>query len=159
MGVPGSKPSERPTVHRNQVTPWTDVVDAPYAGRVPTIPSRETVTDDGKTVKVPLSNLTRQWWKVVTRMPHCVLWSPSDWEFVKSTALVHDLMVSGVASAATELRNREKVLGTTVDSRRDLRIRYVPATDEPATAPVSTQEPMAGVVSMADERRRRALAS
>jgi len=25
---------------------------------------------------------------------------------------------------ATELRNREKVLGSTIDSRRDLRIRY-----------------------------------
>ena len=25
---------------------------------------------------------------------------------------------------ASELRNREKVLGTTIDSRRDLRIRY-----------------------------------
>jgi hypothetical protein len=32
---------------------------------------------------------------------------------------------------ATELRNREKVLGTTIDSRRDLRIRYT----EPASSP------------------------
>jgi hypothetical protein len=29
------------------------------------------------------------------------------------------------------LRNREKVLGTTIDSRRDLRIRYT----EPASSP------------------------
>jgi hypothetical protein len=34
---------------------------------------------------------------------------------------------------ATELRNREKVLGTTIDSRRDLRIRYT----EPASSPPS----------------------
>ena len=32
---------------------------------------------------------------------------------------------------ASELRNREKVLGTTIDSRRDLRIRYT----EPASSP------------------------
>jgi hypothetical protein len=31
------------------------------------------------------------------------------------------------------LRNREKVLGTTIDSRRDLRIRYT----EPASSPVT----------------------
>ena len=30
----------------------------------------------------------------------------------------------GPIGLATELRNREKVLGTTIDSRRDLRIRY-----------------------------------
>ena len=32
---------------------------------------------------------------------------------------------------ASELRNREKVLGATIDSRRDLRIRYT----EPASSP------------------------
>ena len=30
----------------------------------------------------------------------------------------------GPIGLATELRNREKALGTTIDSRRDLRIRY-----------------------------------
>ena len=30
----------------------------------------------------------------------------------------------GPIGLATELRNRERVLGTTIDSRRDLRIRY-----------------------------------
>ena len=37
----------------------------------------------------------------------------------------------GPIGLATELRNREKVLGTTIDSRRDLRIRYT----EPASSP------------------------
>ena len=37
----------------------------------------------------------------------------------------------GPIGLATELRNREKVLGTAIDSRRDLRIRYT----EPASSP------------------------
>jgi hypothetical protein len=37
----------------------------------------------------------------------------------------------------SELRQREKILGTTLDARRDLRIRYVNAETEPVTlAPV-----------------------
>ena len=38
---------------------------------------------------------------------------------------------SGPIGLASELRNREKVLGTTIDSRRELRIRYT----EPASSP------------------------
>lgn len=40
----------------------------------------------------------------------------------------------GPVALATELRNREKVLGTTLDFRRDLRIRYTQpgASDAPA---------------------------
>jgi hypothetical protein len=37
----------------------------------------------------------------------------------------------GSIGLALELRNREKVLGRTIDSRRDLRIRYT----EPASSP------------------------
>jgi hypothetical protein len=58
-------------------------------------------------------------------MPHCVLWSESDWEFALDTAFVKGIFhMQGSNVYATELRNREKVLGTTADYRRDLRIRY-----------------------------------
>ena len=40
-------------------------------------------------------------------------------------------ITGGPIGLATELRNREKGLGTTIDSRRDLRIRYT----EPASSP------------------------
>jgi hypothetical protein len=63
------------------------------------------------------------------------------------TAVVADAAFGGSASAATELRQREKIMGTTLDSRRDLRIRYV--SDTPAEAVVSSP------VSDLDERRRR----
>jgi hypothetical protein len=54
------------------------------------------------------------------------LWSESDWEFAFDTAALKAKFHAEPASAlATEMRNREKVLGTTADFRRDLRIRYV----------------------------------
>ena len=40
-------------------------------------------------------------------------------------------MTGGPIGLASDLRNREKVLGTRIDSRRDLRIRYT----EPASSP------------------------
>jgi hypothetical protein len=58
-------------------------------------------------------------------MPHCVLWYPSDWQFALDTAMVHASAAHGSVSAMGELRQREKIMGTTVDARRDLRIRYV----------------------------------
>ena len=44
---------------------------------------------------------------------------------------VEDSPYTGPIGLASELRNREKVLGTTIDSRRDLRSRYT----EPASSP------------------------
>jgi hypothetical protein len=60
-------------------------------------------------------------------MPHCVLWSEADWVFAEHTARLVAAFDSGDLRLATEIRNRERVLGTTHDFRRDLRIRYVKA--------------------------------
>ncbi len=94
----------------------------------------------------PIPESTKDWWESVTRMPHCVLWSPSDWAFCADTALVHAQAVTGVISAMAELRMREKILGTTFDARRDLRIRYVDPEDEPKV--------LAPVDSLDDRRQR-----
>jgi hypothetical protein len=57
--------------------------------------------------------------------------------------MVHASSVYGSVTAASELRQREKILGTTLDARRDLRIRYSEdefsqtATTTTATAPVA----------------------
>ena len=51
------------------------------------------------------------------------------------TAQVAAAFHDGDVRVATELRNHEKLLGTTLDARRDLRIRYVDAAanvEEPA---------------------------
>jgi hypothetical protein len=91
----------------------------------------------GDVIELPLHESTRQWWQVVSSMPHCALWTPSDWEFAFATALVADAFFYGDRPSGARLAAREKVLGVTLDSRRDLRIRYVApkaATDKPVQA-------------------------
>ncbi|HEX5119830.1 MAG TPA: hypothetical protein VFW65_31985 [Pseudonocardiaceae bacterium] len=75
---------------------------------------------------------TRKWWRTVSRMPHCVLWTDADWRFAMDTAVVAAAFHAGDVRVANELRQREKLLGTTGDARRDLRIRYVDAMVEHA---------------------------
>jgi len=68
---------------------------------------------------------TRAWWKDVTTLPHCALWQAGDWRFALDTARIHAAFVGGDLGRAQELRVRERVMGTTLEARRDLRIRYV----------------------------------
>jgi hypothetical protein len=79
-------------------------------------------------------------------MPHAKLWGPAEWSYawdaLSLAASFHD---SGEARFATELRNRERVLATTNEYRRDLRIRYI----EPG---VDNEVP-AGVTRIADYHR------
>ena len=127
MPVVGRKPKPQgQAVNRHKpVTDWVEVVNEPYSGPRPTLPSERTVmTQFGPSV-VELQAMTLTWWEAVTLMPHCVNWSPSDWQFALTTAMVADAAFCGGVGAATELRNREKVMGTTADYLRDLRIRYV----------------------------------
>lgn len=133
MAVTGRKPKpEGQKVHRNPPThEWTEVIDEPFAGEVPELPD---------SIGWPAG--TRRWWGVICRMPHCILWSEADWQFALDTALIAKAFHEGDMRTATELRQREKVLGTTGDARRDLRIRYV---KRPEAAP-------AGVTSLADYR-------
>lgn len=148
MGMAGRKPSERPVVHRVKPTvDWTDVINEPYSGDVPELPLTRTIVDkNGEPIEIPVENRTRFWWNALTKMPHCVLWQDSDWAFALDTAMVHAAASHGQMTAMAELRMREKVLGTTVDSRRDLRIRYV----EPEHETVALE-----VVTNIDDRRNR----
>jgi len=139
MVMAGRKPSDRPTVTRHKpAVDWTEVANVPYTGERPVLPEvREIMTKAGDLSVHPMPEQTVTWWESVTTMPHCALWSPSDWAFCLDTALIHAQAVTGVVSAMSELRQREKILGTTLDARRDLRIRYVDAETEPvALAPV-----------------------
>ena len=136
MAVAGRKPAASgQTRHRvKPSTDWTEVQNVPYSGERPALPKTRTVISREGQEKVTLQAMTKQWWEAISTMPHCVLWTSSDWMFALSTATVADAAFCGVSSAATELRNREKVLGTTVEYRRDLRIRYVdaPVKEQPA---------------------------
>jgi len=150
MVMSGRKPTDRPTVTRHKPTvDWTDVPNTLFAGVVPALPEvREIANKAGDITVHPIPPQTLTWYTAVTTMPHCVLWSPSDWAFCLDTALIHAQAVTGVVSAMSELRQREKIMGTTVDSRRDLRIRYVEPEDE-----VTTLAP----VDNLDDRRQRLL--
>jgi hypothetical protein len=119
MPVAGRKPKP-PGQAVNRVKPvydWVDVPDRPFEDG-PRLPSRRAC---GK--GWPAS--VKRWWRVVSAMPHCVLWAESDWLFAEQTAELVARFYLGDARLGPEVRQRERVLGTTADFRRDLRIRYV----------------------------------
>jgi hypothetical protein len=63
-------------------------------------------------------------------MPHAKLWGVAEWDYAFDSIEIAAQFHAGYLPAATELRNREKVLGTTLDYRRAIRVRYVePAAD------------------------------
>jgi hypothetical protein len=80
---------------------------------------------NGEVVVVPVEDRTRDWWRAISSMPHCILWIDADWAFALDTAMVHASSVYGSVTAAAELRQRERILGSTLDARRDLRLKYV----------------------------------
>lgn len=126
MPVSGPKPSDSTHYKQRLAHDWIEVVDRPYDGPIPfSLPATRIIKTSEGPERVPLLPETRRWWATVSTMPHCTLWAESDWLFAWSTALVADLAFRGVTSATSELRQRENVLGTTIDSGRSLRIRYV----------------------------------
>jgi hypothetical protein len=135
MPIVGRKP--KPEDQRRNPNPprhdWIEVMNVPYAGPVPN-PGR-------------LPGRTKRWWAVVSRMAHCALWDAGDWEYAVDTAQVHAEWVrTGQSSFAVEVRQREKKLGLTWDSRRDLRIRYVEA--------AAVEEAPEGVTALDEYRMR-----
>ena len=119
MPVTGRKPKPQgQAVNRNKPThEWTEVVDVPFED-APPLPDTKPNGD-------PWSSSTMRWWQAISTMPHCKLWSASDWMFAEHTARLVAAFDAGDFKQATEIRQREKKLGVTADDRRDLRIRYV----------------------------------
>jgi len=153
MPISGAKPSGRPTVNRNKPThDWTSVPNRPYTGPKPELPlTRQVMVKNGEVEIVPIEVRTQQWWQVISSMPHCILWTDSDWVFALDTAMIHASAVYGSVTAASELRQRERILGTTLDARRDLRIKYI---DEEAEESVSLTTGVAGVTQLTERRAR-----
>lgn len=123
MAIVGRKPksdAERrnPTPARHE---WIEVEDVAFAS-APALGGR------------PAAEV-RRWWDAVSTMPHCVIWTRADWQFAMDTAVVAAAFYKGNVKAAGELRQREKIMGTTMDARRDLRIRYVPKTEDEERGP------------------------
>lgn len=126
MPLAGAKPQDDHR-HRNPpVHEWQEVLNTPYTGDSPELPSTHfTTSRGGNRNEFKFQPMVLEWWNVLRQMPHCILWSESDWQFALATAVVADEAFAGNTGAAAELRMREKILGTTYDARRDLRIRYV----------------------------------
>lgn len=155
MAIRGRKPKpDDQKVNRNEVIGWVEVPDRPFE------PQEEHALgphpEGGRTRWKPA---TAQWYDVISRMPHCILWAPEHWQFARSTALVYDRWIRGDNSRAGELRQREAKLGTTWDARRDLRIRYVnPKAGHLVTNDDETEEAnTTAVTDFAAAQRRRLL--
>lgn len=117
LGRP-AKPAGQ-AINRNKlVTEWIEVEDTPNMGVHPRLPTRKPVWP----------KRTRAKWRAWCLMPHAKLWGQAEWDYaldaIELAARFHEGTAKGME--ITELRNREKVLGTTLDYRRALRIRYVP---------------------------------
>lgn len=120
--ITGRRPKEDgQKVNRHPLTQgWTEVPDIPFdletafpeAAARPRLPGR-------------MPAATKRWWAAISTMPHCVLWQDSDWSFAIDTGILHARFVKGETVRAGELRMRERRMGTTVEARRDLRIRYI----------------------------------
>lgn len=139
IGGAALKPESERLNRTKPVHDFVDIPDLPYLGPVPVeLPgTREATAPFGDTYTIHTHDLTKQWWSVLTRMPHCVLWGEAEWQYALATALVADEFFHGRMAAATELARREKVLGATWDARRSLRIRYVPVKENEAPAEVT----------------------
>lgn len=163
MAVAGRKPKEGAKRNRMPAThEWTDVIDEPYQGARPELPDGRRVewSEQGagrRAEQQPLQPMTHVWWERISGMPHCVLWSDADWQYAVTTAMIADAVFSGDVRLGGELRMRERVLGTTRDARRDLRIRYVPADEgeQDDAGPQAPAPPAARPVTRLADRRRR----
>ncbi len=116
MPIRGTKPGANTTTKQRSVHEWVEVPNVPHDGRH--LPPRRC---NGKA----WSAATKRKWEAIRTMPHAALWTDSEWEFALDTIELVALFYSGNTKVAGEIRNREKVLGTTHEYRRDQRIRYV----------------------------------
>jgi hypothetical protein len=123
MPARGAKPKPPgQAVTRNPRLDWTEVPNVPFADGPELRPRRR----NGK----PWPEACKRKWEAWRKMPHAALWDDTDWEFAFDAIEIAATMIGGVDTepdprAAAELRTREKVMGTTLDFRRDIRVRYV----------------------------------
>ena len=142
-------PTGTPRHNVKPVHEWVEVENTPFTGPWPfRIPRGYQVSTRDGIMQRGFLDVTKRWWETIRTMPHCVLWEKSDWMFAISTVHVAEQAFLGVASAATELRSREKIMGTTVDARRDLRIRYVDELTGEEAEPEEEERTLAAVVDL-----------
>jgi hypothetical protein len=128
MAPRGRKQKPYAVTRHRPVYGWIEVDPARFDGG-PKLPARRR---DGS----PWPSWIRQKWEAWRTMPHARLWQQADWAFALDTIEIAAQTVGDAAKVSlwTELRYREKVLGTTWAYRQDMRIRYTePASAAPAS--------------------------
>ena len=96
--------------------------------------------------------MTEKWWESWRRSPQAQLMTPTDWQFLLDTALLHHTMwLGGRTELAAELRLRVAKFGATMEDRLRLRLTIDPPETGAAKAPAAKQ----GSVTSIDDRRKR----
>lgn len=105
------KPSGHAVTRHPRAYDWVDVVAEPFDG--PPLPR---VRRDGS----PWPEWARESWEAWRTMPHARLWHDSDWDFALDTIeLASRAFGDGTKiGVLTELRYREKTMGTTFSARQ-----------------------------------------
>jgi hypothetical protein len=127
-------PAPKVVKHGHGGGEWQDVPDAPYTGPgsdrdLPEIPG------------LPWYPQTVAWWEVVRTMPHCRLWTASDWLWAIDTAILRNQCFGELFGGAlpvnlvSEMRQRENIMGVSMEARRKLGIRYVDPAQFPEEFP------------------------
>lgn len=114
MAISGPAPSLTKQRRNADTHEWKDVPNVPHEGPVLALPE-----------SYEWGPACRAWYEAVSKMPHCVLWSVSDWAFAVETAFVVNELWGGNAAVAGEVRQRNAKMGVTLEDRMKLRIRYV----------------------------------
>lgn len=145
MAVTGPFPKEN-SRNRGKITDWKEYENTPNEPRpVPKV--------HGVKFRVAVV----EWWNIICRMPHTVDWKESDWQFAVETMLLREAWWKTYArngnpqpSVMVELRRRDDQMGTTMEARRKLRIRYI----EPRISESEIEAIGASSVSSLADRRK-----
>lgn len=83
---------------------------------------------------------TQRWWWTWRRSPQAKTFTPTDWDFMIDTALLHARLWGGDSRVAAELRLRVAKFGATLEDRLRLRMQVTGPDDaKPADAEESAE--------------------
>jgi hypothetical protein len=130
MAGHGPAPKDPATRRRRNIVPPPTVIAADGEARGPELP------DDALPAGEGWHPRTRAWWETWRTSPQAQAFTPTDWDFLLDTALMHHTMwLRGRWEFASELRLRAAKFGATPEDRMRLRMQV-----SPANAPAASQD-------------------
>jgi hypothetical protein len=122
MAGRGPAPKDPSKLHpRSKPGPAQRVVTADGELRGPDLPDSRDWPDQ-----------TRSWWHTWRNSPQSQSFTPTDWDFLLDTALLHSRFWRGDDKVASELRLRVAKFGATPEDRMRLRLQIDEAEAKPA---------------------------